>query len=101
MDKDNTSSGGKHRSLPLMFSYELTLLLGLRTMHLSRGAPPLVDLPPDFKIERNMQLRAVVVREILEKKLPYVICRPMPNGKVEKWPVSELNLEGVMHLLRE
>jgi DNA-directed RNA polymerase subunit K/omega len=69
-------------------------------MHLSRGALPLVPLGEDFKIQGNMELRSVVLRELNEGKLPYIIKRPLPNGKCEYWPVEKLSLEAVKYMMR-
>lgn len=87
-------------TLPWMSKYEFDQLIGLRTMHLSKGAPPFVDLAQDFKIKGNMELRQVAIQEIQEGKLPYLVKRPLPNGTAEYWPVSKLNLEAVKYMMR-
>jgi len=87
-------------SLPWMTKYEFDQLIGLRVMHLSRGMVPLVELGTDFKIQGNMDLRAVALRELNEKRLPYIIKRPLPNGTCEYWPVAKLSLEAVKYLMR-
>ena len=89
----------KYVSMPIMTKYEFSTLIGLRTMHLSRGATAFVNLEEDFKVEKNMDLRKVAIRELKEKRLPYIIVRTMPNGKKEYWPVSELNLETVKSMM--
>ena len=90
----------KYRSLPIMTKYEFDQVIGLRTMHLSRGAPPLVEVDADFRVSSNMELRAIAIRELKEGKLPYMVKRPMPSGKTEYWRVSKLNLSPVMNLMR-
>lgn len=92
--------GTEMRSLPLMTKYEFDEVIGLRTMHLSKGAPPLVDMPADFKITSNMQLREVALRELESRRLPYIIKRPMPHGKAEYVRVEDLDLTAVRHLFR-
>lgn len=89
-----------YRSLPILTKYEFDQVIGLRTMHLSRGAPPLIALDEGFKIESNIQLREVAQRELVEKRLPYMIKRVMPNGKPEYWSISDLDITAVKHLLR-
>jgi DNA-directed RNA polymerase I, II, and III subunit RPABC2 len=83
-----------------MSKYEFDQLIGLRTMHLSKGAMPFVDLPENFKIKGNMELRQVALTELQEGKLPYIIKRPLPNGTAEYWPVSKLSLEAVKYMMR-
>jgi DNA-directed RNA polymerase I, II, and III subunit RPABC2 len=89
-----------YRSLPLMTKYEFDQVIGLRTMHLSKGAPPLIDMEEGFKVTTNMQLRDVAQKELLEGKLPYMIKRVMPNGKPEYWSVGDLDLTAIKHLVR-
>jgi DNA-directed RNA polymerase I, II, and III subunit RPABC2 len=81
-----------------MTKYEFNQIIGLRTMHLARGAIPFVTT--NGAIERNMNLRAIALQELRENKLPYMIKRPMPNGKAEYWNVNDLSLVAVRHLLR-
>lgn len=94
-DSDTSS----YISLPYMTKYEFDQLIGVRATNLSRGAPILVDIPPNYKINSNMELRKVAIRELVEKKLPYIIKRTLPNGKNEYWSVSKLGLEMVRYLL--
>lgn len=83
-----------------MTKYEFDQLIGLRTMHLSKGAVPFVDLPADFTIKSNMDLRLIAIEELKAGKLPYIIERPMPNKKSEFWRVRDLSLQSVRHIIR-
>ncbi len=87
-----------YKSLPIMTKYEFNQIIGLRTTHLARGAIPFVETKNT--IERNMNLRAIALEELKENKLPYMIKRPMPNGKAEYWNINDLSLVAVRHLLR-
>lgn len=87
-------------SLPWMTKYEFDQIIGLRTMHLSKGAMPFVDLAPDYRIKSNIELRKIAIRELLDGKLPYIISRPMPDKTCEYWPVKDLSLQAVRHLIR-
>lgn len=84
----------------VMTKYEYNQIIGLRTMHLSKGSPPLVDVPEDFVITSNTQLRALAVRELLAGKLPNIVKRTMPNGTIAYWRVCDMDLCAVRHLLR-
>lgn len=90
----------KYITLPWMTKYEFDQVIGLRTMHLSKGAIPLVDIEESFQVKSNMELRAIAIEELKHKKLPYIIKRPLPNGKVEYWPVSKLELSAVTNMMR-
>jgi DNA-directed RNA polymerase I, II, and III subunit RPABC2 len=87
-----------YRSLPIMTKYEFNQIISLRTMHLARGAISFIETKN--RVERNMELRAVALQELKENKLPYMIKRPMPNGKAEYWNMNDLSLVAVRHLMR-
>lgn len=99
-NKIRNADKNTYRSLPILTKYEFDQVIGLRTMHLSRGAPPLVALEDGFTVKSNIELRAVAQRELLESRLPYMIKRVMPNGKAEYWSLSDLDLTAVKHLIR-
>lgn len=98
--KIRNADRSSYRSLPFLTKYEFDQVIGLRTMHLSRGAPPLIDIPDDFKVISNINLRDVAQKELLQQRLPYMIKRSMPNSKTEYWALSELDLTAVKHLIR-
>lgn len=85
----------KNQSLSLMTKYEFNQLVSLRMLHLSKGAPPLLDDLSDLKIKSNMELRHVAIRELLAGRLPYMVRRIMPNGKPEYWRVKDMDLTAV------
>lgn len=87
-----------YKSLPIMTKYEFDQIIGLRTVHLARGAIPFVETKKT--VERNMNFRAVALQELKENKLPYIIKRPMPSGKTEYWNINDLSMVAVRHLLR-
>jgi DNA-directed RNA polymerase subunit K/omega len=89
-----------YKSLPILTKYEFDQIIGLRIMHLSRGAPPLIAMEEGFKVESNIQLRDIAQKELLEGKLPYMVKRVMPNGKAEYWRIGDLDLTAVKHLIR-
>jgi DNA-directed RNA polymerase I, II, and III subunit RPABC2 len=98
--KIKNADASAYITLPWMTKYEFDQLIGLRTMHLSKGATPFVDIPDNFKINGNMELRAIALQEIQAGRLPYTIKRPLPNGTSEYWPVSTLSLEAVKYMMR-
>lgn len=100
-DKIKDYDKSKYISMPFMTKYEFNLLIGLRIMHLSRGAKVFVDIPSDYKIKTNMDLRNIAIQELKEKKLPYIIKRKMPNNKYEYWSVDELSLVVIEQLIDE
>lgn len=100
IQKVKNADKSQYKSLPIMTKYEFDELISLRTLHLSRQAPPMVPVSESFRVQGNMGLRAIALQELREKKLPYLIKRQMPNGKVEYWKVKDLNTTAVEHLMR-
>lgn len=90
-----------NRSSPLMTKYEFNQLIGLRTTHIARGSPIFVPVDEELNIHTNMGLRSIAQKELLEGRLPYIVKRTLPNGKVEYWRVKDLDISAVRSLFRE
>lgn len=80
LDKDPN-----HRSVPFLTQYEKTKILGMRANQLSQGARPYVKVP-EFMTDVNEIARL----ELQERRLPFIIRRPMPDGSHEYWRLSDL-----------
>jgi DNA-directed RNA polymerase I, II, and III subunit RPABC2 len=74
----------KYITRPHMTRYERAKVVGMRLEQLARGAPTLVNT------ENCKSIRDVCMKEITEKKLPFVIVRTLPNGTKEHWRVADL-----------
>ena len=77
----------KHRSPPFLTVYERTKILGARTNQLAEGAMPFVSVP-----EHITQPLEIAKLELEQRRLPYIIKRPMPDGTFEYWRLSDLML---------
>jgi DNA-directed RNA polymerase I, II, and III subunit RPABC2 len=76
---------GKHRSPPFLTVYESTKILGARTNQLAEGAMPFVAVP-----EYVTQPLEIAKLELAQRRLPFIIKRPMPDGTFEYWRLSDL-----------
>lgn len=81
----------KRMSDPYFTKYEYTTLLACRAQQIAEGAIPLVPIT-EFNTNDPRFVWKVAEREILERKLPYIVKRKLPSGQIEFWPVSELEL---------
>ena len=79
-------------TLPYFSKYEYTALLSMRTQQLYDGAPPLVPVQ-EFNRDNPRFFWNIAEREVLERKLPFIIRRHLPNGSSEYWSVSELKMK--------
>lgn len=74
-----------HRTYPFITLYERTKIIGLRSNQLSQGSKPFIDVPPHIT-----DVRDIARLELEQKRLPFIIKRPLPNGSYEYWRLSDL-----------
>ena len=64
-----------HKTLPFITKYEKARILGERAKQLNSGAQPFVEVD-DNVIDGYL----IALKEFEEKKIPFIIKRPLPNG---------------------
>lgn len=74
-----------HKTLPFITKYEKARILGERAKQLNAGAQPFVKVD-DNVIDGYL----IALKEFEEKKIPFIIKRPLPNGGCEYWKLSDL-----------
>lgn len=74
-----------HRSPPFLTQYEKTKILGMRANQLSQGARPYIKVPDHIS-----NVSEIARLELEQRRLPFIIKRPMPNGSYEYWRISDL-----------
>ena len=86
-DKNGIIIDPLHRTIPFLTKYERARILGIRAKQLNYDADPFVEVPTNM-ISGSL----IALKELEEKKLPFIIRRPMPNGGNEFWKLSDLEL---------
>ena len=74
-----------HRTYPFLTNFEKTKIIGLRANQISRGSAPFISVPKHIT-----DVRDIARLELEQKRLPYIIKRPLPNGQFEYWRLSDL-----------
>lgn len=74
-----------HRTYPFLTHYEKTKIIGLRANQLSKGSAPFISVPKHIT-----DVRDIARLELEQKRLPYMIKRPLPNGTYEYWRLADL-----------
>ena len=74
-----------HISPPFLTVFERTKILGTRTNQLAEGARPFVTVP-----EYMTNPLDIAKLELEQRRLPYIVKRPMPDGTFEYWRLSDL-----------
>jgi len=61
--------------------------LGERAKQLNAGAKPMVEV--DINVIDGY---LIALKEFEEKKIPFIIKRPLPNGGIEYWKFKDLEV---------
>lgn len=86
-DENNRIIDDNHRTVPILSKYERTRILGLRSRQINSGATPFIN------IEENIIDGYIIAeRELIEKKIPFIIKRPISNDKFEYWRLEDLEI---------
>jgi DNA-directed RNA polymerase I, II, and III subunit RPABC2 len=72
----------------VMTKYERTRILGVRATQISKGAPIMIELPPN--VSDPLQIAQL---ELLQKRIPLIVSRVLPDGSTENWKVSEMTIQ--------
>lgn len=84
-DSDGLVIDPLHRTLPFLTKYEKARILGERAKQIDAGAKPLVEIEADV-IDGYL----IALAELEEKKIPFIIKRPLLNGGCEYWKLKDL-----------
>jgi len=86
-DNNNNIIDAFHRTIPLLTKYEKTKIIGIRLKQLNNGAKPYVTIS-DTILDNNI----IVNMELIQKVLPFIVSRPLPNNTYEYWKLQDLEL---------
>ena len=84
-DKNGNIIDPLHTTLPFVSKFEKTRIIGIRAAQLDNGAEPLVDVH-----ENELDTLNIAEQEFSKKILPFIISRPLPDGRIEFWKLSDL-----------
>jgi DNA-directed RNA polymerase I, II, and III subunit RPABC2 len=76
-----------HKTLPMLTKYEKTRILGQRAKQINNGATPFIKVP-----EGIIDGYLIALKELEEKKIPFIIRRPLPNRGSEYWHIEDLEI---------
>lgn len=86
-DENNIIIDPLHRTLPYLTKYEKARVLGQRAKQIETGAKPFVKVP-----ENIIDSYIIAELELREKKIPFIIKRPIPGGAFEYWNLKDLEI---------
>ena len=76
-----------HNTISILTKFEKTKILGIRSKQLDEGAESFVQVPPNV-----ISSYTIALMELNEKKIPFIIRRPIPNGGSEYWKITDLEI---------
>ena len=76
-----------HKTIPYVTRYEKARILGERAKQLNAGATPFIEVDKHI-IDGYL----IALREFDEKKIPFIVQRPLPNGGCEYWHLRDLEI---------
>jgi DNA-directed RNA polymerase subunit K/omega len=74
-----------HRTYPFLTNFEKTKIIGLRANQISKGSVPFISVPKHIT-----DVKDIARLELEQKRLPFIIKRPLPNGQFEYWRLADL-----------
>ena len=86
-NSDNIIIDPLHKTIPYLTKYEKARILGQRAKQIETGAKPLVKIP-----ENIIDSYIIAELELKEKKIPFIIRRPIPGGACEYWSLKDLEM---------
>jgi DNA-directed RNA polymerase I, II, and III subunit RPABC2 len=76
-----------HKTIPILSRYEKARILGERAEQINSGAQPFIEVESSM-IDGYL----IAMKELEQKKIPFIIQRPLPNGGCEYWRLSDLEI---------
>ncbi len=78
-------SDANHRTYPFLTLYEKTKIIGLRANQISKGSVPFITVP-----EHITNVKDIARLELEQKRIPFIIKRPLPDGTFEYWRLADM-----------
>ena len=84
-DSDGDIIDDFHTTIPILTKYEKARILGLRAKQLNSNIKPMIPVP-DYVIDSYR----IAELELEAKAIPFIIKRPLPDGRNEYWRAQDL-----------
>ena len=86
-DSNNIIIDPLHRTIPFLTKYEKARILGQRAKQIETGAKPFISVP-----ENIIDGYVIAELELQQKRIPFIIRRPIPGGAFEYWNIRDLEM---------
>ena len=86
-DKNGIIIDDLHKTIPFLTKYERARILGQRAKQIECGSRPFVKVPDNI-----VDSYIIAELELKQKKIPFIIRRPIPGGACEYWNLKDLEM---------
>ena len=86
-DKNNNIVDSLHTTIPYLTKYERARVLGQRAKQINSGSKPYVTVP-----ENVIDGFFIAQMELMQKRIPFIIQRPIHGGGCEYWRLKDLEI---------
>ena len=86
-DSNNIIVDPLHKTIPFLTKYERARILGQRAKQIETGARPFINVP-----ENVIDSYVIAELELQQKRIPFIIRRPIPGGACEYWNLKDLEI---------
>jgi DNA-directed RNA polymerase I, II, and III subunit RPABC2 len=76
-----------HKTLPFLTKYEKARILGERAKQINAGGQPFIEVDVS-----TIDGYLIAMQELEQKKIPFILKRPLPNGGCEYWKLRDLEI---------
>jgi DNA-directed RNA polymerase I, II, and III subunit RPABC2 len=86
-DANNNIIDPFHKTTSILTKYEKARIIGQRAKQINSGAKPFIRVPDNI-IDGSI----IAEMEVNQKRVPFIIRRPLPNGTCEYWNLKDLEI---------
>jgi DNA-directed RNA polymerase I, II, and III subunit RPABC2 len=86
-DANNNIIDPFHKTTSILTKYEKARIIGQRAKQINSGATPFIRVPDNI-IDGSI----IAEMELNQKRVPFIIRRPLPNGTCEYWNLRDLEI---------
>jgi DNA-directed RNA polymerase I, II, and III subunit RPABC2 len=86
-DEHNIIIDDLHKTIPYLTKYEKARVIGVRAKQINMGAQIFIDVDPTI-----IDGAIIAEKELIQRKMPFIIRRPLPGGGSEYWNLSDLEI---------
>jgi len=76
-----------HKTLPFLTKYEKARILGERAKQINAGGQSFIEVDVS-----TIDGYLIAMQELEQKKIPFILKRPLPNGGCEYWRLKDLEI---------